>query len=236
MTELIASIHLVSSVTLVVIGLIQLTLEKGGLTHAITGLLFLATYTICLASSFGQWPLEWAFALSLGLYLALTGWRFASKRSTRSKKPDYWLQWISLLLVAVYGYLIYQTDKDIFSLPGAIMVLTALTSIIVLDLLRSRFHKTILKSSKPRAQWFFNHITRMPASYFVHLTIMVLSFDIFRSALLNGMIPSMAGLAFILLSRPYYARIIDDKGRKVQRRKKRTKKKSKKRRSSTSGQ
>lgn len=232
MTELIASIHLVSSVSLIVIGLLQLLLEKGGLTHAITGLLFLVTYLVCLLSSFGQWPLEWVITLSLGLYLALSGWRFASKRSTRSKKPDQWLQWSFIGLILVFGVLIHRTDEDVFSPTYSIVVLSVLALIVVLDTLRSHSKMAVFKSKKPRAKWFFNHIARMPASFFVHLVVMAISFDIFRNSLLNGVIPAAAGLAFVLMSRPYYARMIDEKGRKVQKRKKRRHRRSSKKRSS----
>jgi len=210
--ELLRSLHAVAGIVIALSGLIQIILPKGGMRHAMTGLTYLCAWLVTLVSgAFIGNPMITSFGI-FGFYMALTGWRFASRRRSTHKTAEKVVVVVGALsalgTLAFGTYLL--TIKDNFGWVGIFLGLI-FTFFCFRDLIEYVFKKKIREIKSTKSQWYFEHISRMYISYIAAMTAFTVIQHIFQNDYMNWMVPSISGFILIPVSLRFFRKKLDEK-------------------------
>ncbi len=206
MREFILHTHGICGVLIFALGILQIFLPKKGMRHRLLGRLYVILWFPLIISGgyLGSWPITALGAL--GLYCALTGWRFAQTKKLILSPIDKtivltgFILVITLLFGAGYlfllGYVEFGIIISVFSVIFGLYVFTDVREVILGQKVR-QLH------SDPM-YWFFEHYTRMYISMIAALTAFSALQQLFPNQLVNWLWPTVAGtVAIIALSKFY---------------------------------
>lgn len=206
MREIILSTHGICGIIVFALGMVQIFLPKRGLLHRILGRLYVVFWFPLIFSGayLGSWPIT---ALgSLGLYCALTGWRFAFVKKNIHAVGDKLLVTIGVILVLtimvgtaylfILGYSYFGIIMSVFSVIFALFVVTDVREVL--------FGQKVRKLSNEPMYWLFEHYTRMYVSVITALTAFSAIQKPFPNEIANWLWPTAAGTIAIIVLEKFY--------------------------------
>jgi uncharacterized membrane protein len=203
--ELVRSLHAVAGIVLLLSGLIQIILPKGGMRHAMTGLTYLCAWLVVLVSSFF---IADAIIISFGIfgfYMALTGWRFANRRRTTHKLIDKIIVYLgaaSAVATLVMGMRLISQGHT-FGWVG--IVLGSIFCILTFRDLKDYVIKfRTKKSDGGKSDWYFEHFRRMYISYIAATTAFIVIQDLLHNTYMNWLIPVVIGFFLMVISKKFF--------------------------------
>ena len=212
--ELIRSLHAVAGIVVAIAGLMQILLPKGGMRHAMTGLTYLCAWLVTVVTSaFIGSPIIISFGI-FGFYMALTGWRFASRRRTTHKTADKIIVIFGLfsamatLVMGIHLLIIHNGFGYVGLIFGIIFSL-----LTILDLKNYVLKNKSKKSDGGKSDWYFEHIRRMYISYIAAMTAFAVIQDLFHNTYMNWLLPTVIGFFLIRFSIAFFRKKLD--GQKV---------------------
>jgi hypothetical protein len=209
--ELVRSLHAVAGIVLLLAGLIQIILPKGGMRHAMTGLTYLCAWLVVLVSSFF---IGSAIIISFGIfgfYMALTGWRFANRRRTTHKTIDKVIVYMGAAgaVVTILMGIRLISQGHSFGWIGVFfgLIFCFLTFRDLKDYVLKYRSK---KSDGGKSDWYFEHLKRMYISYIAAFTAFTVIQDLFHNSYMNWMLPTVIGFFLIVISKKYFRKKLDE--------------------------
>tara|TARA_B100000508_G_scaffold75230_1_gene58639 strand:+ start:110207 stop:110848 length:642 start_codon:yes stop_codon:yes gene_type:complete len=209
MKEAILLTHTIAGIAVFAIGVIQAILPKRGVLHRILGRTYVLIWFPLIISGgiIGSWIITALGAL--GLYCALTGWRYANSK----KNLEHWLDKLiailgGLMVLALIGgavYLFYLGAVEF----GVIMAVFSVIfgSFVFTDLREVVFGAKVRKLSKHKMYWFFEHYGRMYVSMIAAVTAFSAIQQPFGNQIVNWLWPTVFGtLILVYLGNKYKAK------------------------------
>lgn len=206
MREYILHTHGIFGILIFVLGMLQIFLPKKGLRHRLLGRLYVIFWFPLIFSGayLGSWPITALGAL--GLYCALTGWRFARTKSTMHTPIDKAIVLIGSILVLtlilgaayliILGYVEFGLVICVFSIIFGLFVLTDVREVL--------FGQKVRKLSAEPMYWFFEHYVRMYVSMITALTAFSALQQPFPSIIANWLWPTVLGTVSIIALDKFY--------------------------------
>lgn len=207
--EILRWIHILSGSIVLILGLAQMILAKKGPVHRSIGKTYFILMIVIFLTSF---PLSiqsqnW-FLASVGLFslhLVLSGYRFANnKKNDRNFIWDKLICYLGLFsalcLIGLTVYFFMNGEIGFAIVPGIFGLILFLNSI-------SDFKFIFLNSElgkHGKMRWFFNHLSRMIASYIAAMTAFLVNVQPFGSNIINWIFPTIAGTIFIIAISKFY--------------------------------
>lgn len=220
LAEILKWLHIICGSIVMVLGLMQMILPKKGIVHRRIGKLYFILMILVFLTSFPQAVLakNW-FLASVGLftlYLVLSGYRFANNKSNlRTNTSDKLICFLGLLsgfcLVGLTIYFLLYGAGAIAVVPGIFGIILLLNSFA--DFRYLFMNADPGKHGKMR--WFFNHISRMIASYIAATTAFLVNVQPFGSNVINWILPTIAGTILIIAISKHYEKKFNITSKKV---------------------
>lgn len=206
MKETILWFHSIAGIAVFALGVMQAILPKRGQLHRFLGRLYVFLWFPLIVSGalIGSWII--AALGGLGLYSALTGWRYAAKKKQIGGWLDRIITLLGLLMVlglaagAIYLFAIGAYDfgviMGVFAIIFGVFVITDAREII--------FGARVRKLSRHKMYWFFEHYGRMYVSMIAAFTAFSAIQQPFESVIINWLWPTLAGtLILVYLGNKY---------------------------------
>ncbi|WP_027419242.1 DUF2306 domain-containing protein [Crocinitomix catalasitica] len=204
--ELIVQIHAYAGVIILITGILQMILKKGGKLHRIIGnVYFYAWLPLIVTGAYIGGYLITIVGI-FGFYFALTGARIGHLKNKGIQLFDKIIFGVSFLLAllmlyyAIRLFMIGQTSfAIIFAVFGGIFFISTLQDI----------RKFILKQDRSKIEygqldWYFEHLTRMIISFIAATTAFASIQNLFGENTLNFLLPTVVGtIAIIFIRRSY---------------------------------
>lgn len=204
-------IHIACGGLVLLFGLLQMLLPKGGKLHRAMGTLYYwLMLVICITALppsiyFGNWFL--ASVSLFAFYLVYTGKRYAANRlGQQSFFIDKLITVVAFAMVAamyVVGVMFVKKGSAGMSLAPFIF-----GSLILGGAIQDAKY-FFLKQSEERygkMQWYFMHIARMIGSYIAAITAFVVNVQPFGPHWIHWVLPTVLGTFVIVLFSKYYKR------------------------------
>lgn len=209
MKEAILWIHTVAGFAVFAIGILQAALPKRGSLHRFMGRLYVALWFPLIVSGvlIGSWIVG---ALGgLGLYSALTGWRYAAQRRQMGDVLDKVITLLGFgMVLALLGgtvYLFYFGAYEFAVIMGVFSMIFGL--FVFTDVREIVFGKKVRKLSRHKMYWFFEHYSRMYVSMIAAFTAFSAIQQPFENQIINWLWPTVAGtLILVYLGNKYKAK------------------------------
>jgi len=204
--EIILQIHSIMGVVVFVTGLLQILLKKEGSRHRLMGQAYLGSWLFLLISGAFLTGLMIIIVGVFGFYFALTGARIGRLKN----KPITWFEQsifvfgslaaIGLLYYAVRLYLNGQQSWPIIlAVFGAIFLWTTAG-----DIFKYILDKPFKKQIYGKADWIFEHFTRMSISFIAAVTAFTSIQNVFQNNTLNFLLPTVIGTVLIMIATKSY--------------------------------
>jgi len=206
MREFVLHTHGICGVLIFVLGMLQIFLPKKGLRHRLLGRLYIVFWFPLIFSGgyLGSWPIT---ALgTLGLYCALTGWRFARLKQMILAPIDKIIVLTGIALVItllfgggylfILGYVEFGIIISVFCVIFGLFVLTDTREVL--------FGQKVRQLSNEPMYWFFEHYMRMYVSMITALTAFSALQQPFPSQLANWLWPTAFGTVAIIALGQFY--------------------------------
>lgn len=200
MTETwIAVVHGISGFGVAFAGFLQILLPKEADLHRYVGRFYVGFWTVVAITSFFIGHVLILFIGLLGYYMALSGYRFAARKSMHFSWFD---KMISLIALGgagyVLGYGIYLLLNNNLTF-GLIAVFFGI--IFIYNLATDIKRYVINRDSAEKGSWVTQHFTRMFISYIAAMTAFSAIQNITGITLLNWLLPTIIGSALIYFYR-----------------------------------
>lgn len=199
-------IHGACGIIIFVLGIIQAVLPKRGLSHTLTGKLYVFFWIplIITGGYLGSWIV---LALGgLGFYSALTGWRYAHAKKQLSLPFDKFIVILGLIMVitlgvgAVFLFMIQSFDFAII-----MSVFTLIFGLYVqVDVREVLFGKSIRLRSRHKMYWLFEHYGRMYISMIAAFSAFSAIQQPFSNQIVNWLWPTLAGTIILVILGKHY--------------------------------
>lgn len=204
--EITVLLHSIVGFSVGVIGLLQILMKKGGKLHRFLGLAYVVCWVMVAITGAMIGHIIVTFIGVLGLYMCITGYRFAHVKSIPIQLFDKVLFWLGfgLSLATITGSIVLMvlgktTFGTIAGFFGLIFLITTIQ-----DIQRFVFLKPKGSLGGHRMQWFFEHFTRMYISYIAAMTAFAAIQNVTGVVLINWIAPTFVGTALIILSSRKY--------------------------------
>ncbi|HBH07287.1 MAG TPA: hypothetical protein DDX92_11870 [Flavobacteriales bacterium] len=195
----IAVIHGISGFGVAFSGFLQILLPKEGDLHRYVGRFYIGFWTVVALTSFFIGHVLVLFIGLLGYYMALSGYRFAIRKSLRFSLFDKILSVLALGgSTYVLGYAIYLLFKDNITFG---LVALFFGSIFLFSLISEAKKYVLRPPSSNQGSWVPQHFTRMFISYIAAMTAFSAIQNITGIILLDWMLPTIIGSSLIYFYR-----------------------------------
>lgn len=182
-----------------VTGILQSVLKKGGKTHILIGKVYLLAWLlILLTGAYVGGPFMITIGV-FGFYFALTGSRIGRLKGKAHTGIDKAIivisSLISLYMIYFAATLFMRGDRSfatIFLVFGLIFLFTT-----VGDTAKYILLKPIRKRKHGKSDWYFEHLRRMFISLIAAVTAFTSIQNIFNHNTLNFLLPTVIGLVMI---------------------------------------
>lgn len=206
MRDALLLIHAGSGITLFILGILQAILPKRGKLHRFLGNCYVILWFPLIISGgyLGSWII---LALGgLGLYSAVTGWRYAKSKKQLSSVLDKSIVLGGLIMViilvsgSIYLWLKQSTDFAIIMSVFSIIF----GNFIVVDIREILFGKSVRKRSANQMYWLFEHYGRMYISMIAAFSAFSAIQQPFSNQIINWLWPTIIGtIMLVILGRHY---------------------------------
>jgi hypothetical protein len=198
-------LHAGAGTLVLIIGILQIVLKKGGRLHRQAGKIYLASWFILVPTGAYLGSLIITFFGIFGLYMAFTGSRMARFRNFPDRVIDK-IFYVSGGLVS-FPLLLLIRGERVFSIVSLVFG-TLFFSLVFKDLKAAFFKKDDF--NKEKMNWFYTHLGRMYISFIAATTAFLVIQNLFPHPLLNWLSPTVAGFILISLSLKHYRRKFGD--------------------------
>lgn len=206
MKEAILWIHSIAGIAVFGTGVLQAVLPKRGVLHRFLGRVYVALWFPLIISGalIGSWIIT---ALGgLGLYSALTGWRYASRKKHLGSLLDKIVTLLGLgMVIALLAGTIYLFTLAVYDFAVIMGVFTIIFGAFVLtDVREVVFNKKVRKLSRHKMYWLFEHYSRMYVSMIAAFTAFSAIQQPFENQIVNWLWPTVFGtLILVYLGNKY---------------------------------
>ena len=209
MKEAILWSHTIAGFAVFAIGILQAVLSKRGSLHRFLGRLYVALWFPLIISGvfIGSWIIG---ALGgLGLYSALTGWRYAAQKRQIGSLLDKLITFLGLIMVlALLGgtiFLFFYSAYDFAVIMGVFSVIFGV--FVFTDVREIIFGAKVRKLSRHKMYWFFEHYSRMYVSMIAAFTAFSAIQQPFDNQIINWLWPTVAGTLILVYLGGKYRKI-----------------------------
>lgn len=199
-------IHSACGIIIFILGILQAILPKRGLSHTLMGKLYVFFWfpLIITGGYLGSWII---FALGgLGLYSAVTGWRYAQSKKQLSLPLEKFIVLMGLVMViALASGSIYLFIIQAFNFAIIMSVFSVIFGLFVqVDVREIIFGKSVRLRSTHKMYWLFEHYGRMYVSMIAAFSAFSAIQQPFPNQIVNWLWPTVVGtVALIILGRHY---------------------------------
>lgn len=206
MDQFIHYTHATTGIIIALTGLLQIILPKQGQKHRVIGkIYFFSWFAVVITGA-----VMGAFLITLfgifGLYMAITGVRFAQRKSIVAATFDKVIIYTGILAsLIICGYAAYLAYHEVWILAIISAVFAFLfVQTAINDLRSSILGQKTSKISGHKMEWYFEHLTRMYISYMAAITAFTVIQNLFQHPLANWLGPLVIGPILITATRKKY--------------------------------
>ncbi|MCP4442300.1 MAG: hypothetical protein GY810_25615 [Aureispira sp.] len=198
--------HAASGIIIALTGLLQIILPKHGPKHRLIGkIYFFSWFGVVITGS-----IMGAFLITLfgifGLYMAITGVRYAQRKSivaTIFDKIIIYIGMLSSLFIWLFAAYLAYYEIWVFAIISAVFGYL-FSNTTIEDLRCSILGQEIRKISGHKMEWYLEHLTRMYISYLAAMTAFSVIQNLFKHPLANWLAPIGIGIVLITITRKKY--------------------------------
>lgn len=206
MKETILWMHGAFGVIIFALGVLQAILPKRGFSHTLMGKLYVFFWfpLIITGGYLGSWII---FALGgLGLYSALTGWRYAQSKKQLSLPLDKFIVLIGLsMAISLAAGSVYLFIIKAFDFAIIMSVFSVIFGLFVqVDVREVVFGKSVRLRSTHKMYWLFEHYGRMYISLIAAFSAFSAIQQPLSNQIVNWLWPTLAGtIILVILGKRY---------------------------------
>jgi hypothetical protein len=207
MKEALTLIHALSGFLVLISGLAQIIMKKGGKAHRTIGQIYFWSWLPLIATGAIIGSLLITFFGLLGFYMVFMGYRFGVKKSAIISAFDkLFISSFTLgaLFLLVWGILILLLkDNKTFGII-ALFFGAIFTFVTIQDFLEYVLNKKLRKLRGHKMEWYFEHFGRMYISFMAAVTAFAVIQNIFFIELLNWILPTVIGTTLLIVTNKRY--------------------------------
>lgn len=207
MEEVLTLIHALSGFIVLISGLAQIIMKKGGKAHRAIGQIYFWSWIPLIATGALIGSLLITFFGLLGFYMVFMGYRFGSKKAvamTLFDKAFISAFTLGALFLLVWGILILvQKENKTFGIIALFFGLI-FTFVTIQDFIEYVLNKKLRKLRGHKMEWYFEHFGRMYISFMAACTAFAVIQNIFFFTLLNWILPTFIGTALLIVTNKRY--------------------------------
>jgi hypothetical protein len=207
MKETLTLIHALSGFLVLISGLAQIIMKKGGKAHRTIGQIYFWSWIPLIATGAIIGSLLITFFGLLGFYMVFMGYRFGVKKSAEISAFDkVFISSFTLgaLFLLVWGVsILLLKDNKTFGII-AVFFGAIFTFVTIQDFLEYVLNKKLRKLRGHKMEWYFEHFGRMYISFMAAVTAFAVIQNIFFVTLLNWILPTIIGTALLIITNKRY--------------------------------
>jgi hypothetical protein len=217
MEEILKLIHALSGFIVLITGLAQIIMKKGGKAHRTIGQIYFWSWIPLIATGALIGSLLITFFGLLGFYMVFMGYRFGRKKSMSISVFDKaFIATFTLgaFFLLIWGILILLLKENKTFGVVAIFFGAIFTLVTIQDFLEYIFNKKLRKLRGHKMEWYFEHFGRMYISFIAATTAFAVIQNIFFVELLNWILPTLIGTVLLIRTNKHYYKkfkLLDEK-------------------------
>jgi len=207
MEEILKLTHALAGFVVLISGLAQIIMKKGGKAHRTIGRIYFWSWIPLIATGAIIGSLLITFFGLLGFYMVFMGYRFGVKKSaTISVFDKLFISSFTLgaLVLLVWGVLILLLNENKTFGIIAIFFGAIFTFVTIQDFIEYVLNKKLRKLRGHKMEWYFEHFGRMYISFMAATTAFAAIQNIFYIELLNWILPTVIGTTLLIITNKRY--------------------------------
>jgi hypothetical protein len=196
-------IHALSGFIVLITGLAQIIMKKGGKAHRTIGQIYFWSWLPLIATGAIIGSLLITFFGLLGFYMVFTGYRFGVKKAVAISIFDkVFISSFTLgaLFLFAWGVLILLLKENKTFGIIAVFFGAIFTFVTIQDFLEYVLNKKFRKLRGHKMEWYFEHYGRMYISFMAATTAFAAIQNIFFVELLNWILPTLIGTTLLIIT------------------------------------